>query len=295
MKHALTSPTLGRYGWGMSENKFKQASHAIWEAMAPGWEEHHAYLEEAARSVTTRMLERLEPSPGDVILDEAAGTGVVGLSASGLVGPNGRVIISDFSSAMIDAASRRAEELGLENVAFQVLDAEQLDLPDDSVDGIFCRWGYMLMANPDAALAEAHRVLRGDGGVVCAVFAGPEQNPWAALPARVLQERGHIPPPEAGAPGILALSDEDRLRSLFTGAGFAEPTIEEAAFSFRYDDTDEYWEFLNGMAGAIAMVLGRLDEDERESVRDEVARRIEPFGSSSGIELPASSLVVSAS
>jgi ubiquinone/menaquinone biosynthesis C-methylase UbiE len=279
----------------MDTADYRHASHAVWEAMAPGWDERHAYFEEIARPVTERMLERLDPSPGDAILDLAAGTGVVGFSGAALVGPTGRVIVSDFADAMVEVASRRAKELGLHNVECRVLDAERLDLPDESVDGVVCRWGYMLMADVAAALRETRRVLRADGRVACAVFAGPEQNPWAALPSRVLQQRGHIPPPESGAPGILALADRDRLRLLFTEAGFAGPAIEEVAFGFRFAGVDEYWEFLNSAAGAIAMVLSRVGEDERERIRGEIAEQLDAFGGSGQIELPATSLVVSAS
>jgi ubiquinone/menaquinone biosynthesis C-methylase UbiE len=279
----------------MDRADYSRASHAVWEAMAPGWDERHAYFEEIARPVTEQMLELLDPSPGDAILDLAAGTGVVGFSAAALVGPTGRVIVSDFASAMVDVASRRAEELGLDNVECRVLDAERLDLPDGSVDGVLCRWGYMLMADAAAALRETRRVLRADGRVACAVFAGPEHNPWAALPSRVLQQRGHIPPPEAGAPGILALADRDRLRLLFTEAGFADPAIEEIAVGFRFAGVDDYWEFLNGAAGAIAMVLKRLGADERERIRGEIAEQLGAFGGLGQIELPATSLVVSAS
>lgn len=278
----------------MDRTVYTRASHAVWEAMAAGWDERHAYFEEIARPVTEAMLERLDPSPGEAMLDLAAGTGVVGFSAAALVGPTGRVTVSDFSSAMVDAASRRAEELGLDNVECRVLDAERLDLPDGSVDAVLCRWGYMLMADAAAALRETRRVLRADGRVACAVFAGPEENPWAALPSRVLQQRGHIPPPDAGAPGILALADRDRLRRLFTEAGFAEPAIEEVAFGFRFAGEDDYWEFLNSVAGAIAMVLGRLGEDERERVRGEIGEQLAAFRGSGHIELPATSLVVSA-
>jgi SAM-dependent methyltransferase len=153
----------------------------------------------------------------------------------------------------------------------------------------------MLMADPAAALAETRRVLRRGGRLACAVFAGPEQNPWAALPSRVLQQRGHMPPPEAGAPGILALADRDRVRRLFSGAGFSEPQIEEVAFTWRFAGADDYWEFLTGAAGAIAMVLGRLDDDERRRVREQVAERVASFGGPGGIALPAVSLVASAS
>jgi ubiquinone/menaquinone biosynthesis C-methylase UbiE len=262
--------------------------------MAPGWDERHAYFEEVARPVTERMLELLDPSPGDAILDLAAGTGVVGFSAAALVGPTGRVIISDFAGAMVDVARRRAEELGLDNVESRVLDAERLDLPDASVDGVLCRWGYMLMADPAAALRETRRVLRTDRRVACAVFAGSEQNPWAALPSRVLQKRGHIPPPEAGAPGILALADRNRLRRLFSEAGFADPAIEEVEFGFRFSGSDDYWEFLSRAAGAIAIVLDRLGEDERERIRSEIAEQLGAFGGAGEIELPAASLVLSA-
>jgi SAM-dependent methyltransferase len=241
------------------------------------------------------MLERLAPAHGQVILDLAAGTGVVGFAAAALVSSGGRVIVSDFSEAMVEAAERHAAELGLANVECRVLDAEGLDVPDEAVDGVLCRWGYMLMADPAAAFAETRRVLRRGGRLSCAVFAGPEQNPWAALPSRVLQERGHLPPPEAGAPGILALADRDRLRRLFTGAGFSDPQIDEVAFTFRFPDADEYWEFLTDAAGAIALVLGRLEDDELERARRQIAERVASFYGAGGIELPAVSFVASAS
>jgi ubiquinone/menaquinone biosynthesis C-methylase UbiE len=278
----------------MEGTDFRRASHAIWEAMAPGWDERYSYFEEIARPVAERMLERLDPSPGEAILEIAAGTGIVGFSAARLVGSTGRVIVSDFATAMVDVASRRAAELGLTNVECRVLDAERLDLPDECFDGVLCRWGYMLMADPSIALRETRRVLRADGQVVCAVFAGPELNPWAALPSSLLQQRGHMPLPESGAPGILALGDRNRLRRLFTDAGFADPLIEEVAFAFRFAGVDDYWEFLNGAAGAIAMVLGGLNNEERRQIRAGIAERLDAFAGPQHIELPATSLVVSA-
>jgi SAM-dependent methyltransferase len=153
----------------------------------------------------------------------------------------------------------------------------------------------MLMADPAAALAETHRVLRRGGRLSCAVFGDPQRNPWAALPADVLRERGHMPPPQAGAPGILALADLERLRGLFAQAGFSEPQIDEVPFTWRYADTDDYWRFLTGVAGALAMVLGRLEEDERARVRQEIDRRTAPFAGNGGLALPGMCLVVSAS
>ncbi|TML15097.1 MAG: methyltransferase domain-containing protein [Actinobacteria bacterium] len=275
----------------MDATEFKRASRAVWEAMAQGWEDRHAYFEERARPVAERMIERLAPTPGQTILDVAAGTGVVGFAAAGLVVSDGRVIVSDFSQAMVDAATRRAAELGLVNVECRVLDAEQLDLPDDAVDGVLCRWGYMLMADPKAALNESRRVLRRGGRLSCAVFGAPEQNPWVALPSKVLHEHGHMPAPDAGAPGILALADRGRLRRLFVQAGFSEPHVEEVAFTWRFRDGDDYWAFLTGAALAIAAVVDRLEEDERGRVREEIVERLRPLYIGEEIELPAVSLV----
>ena len=104
-----------------------------------------------------------------------------------------------------------------------------------------------------------------------------------------------MPPPEAGAPGILALADRDRVRRLFTGAGFSDPKIEEVAFTWEFRDVDDYWEFLAGAAGAIAVVLGRIGVDERRQVREQIADRVASFVSAGRVELPAVSLVASAS
>jgi SAM-dependent methyltransferase len=275
-------------------SEFKHASHAVWEAMAPGWTERHGWFQTTTRPVTERMLEVLQARPGETILELGAGTGVVGFTALAALGGETRLIVSDFSPAMVEAARNKGAELGFEHVEYRVLDAEALELPDESVDGVLCRWGYMLLAEPGRALAETRRVLRDGGCVSCAVFAGPEKNPWAALPMSVLVESGHVPPPEPEQPGILALADATRLRQLFTDAGLAEPEIDEVPFAFSFTGEDDYWRFLTDMAGAIAMALGRLDDNSRSEVRANLATRLEPYRAPDGLELPAVSLVAAA-
>lgn len=274
--------------------EFTRASHAVWQAMARGWDERHAYLETRARPVAERMLERAELAPGMTVLEVAAGTGVVGLAAARAVAPGGRVILSDFSPAMLEAAARHAAALGIEGVELRELDAQAMDLADDVADVVLCRWGYMLMPDPAAALAETRRVLRPGGRLSCAVFGEPAENPWAALPARVLQRRGHMPASSAAAPGILALGDRDRLAGLVTGAGFATPLIEEVGFVWTFDGEDDFWAFVNDAAGALAMVLARLDPAERAAVKAEIMETLAPFSGTGGMELPALCLVASA-
>lgn len=272
---------------------FKSASRSIWEAMAPGWDSRHAYFEERARPVTERMIERLAPEPGQTVLDVAAGTGVVGLSVAPVVGQAGRVVVSDFAQGMVDAARRHAESLGLTNVECRTLDAERMDLDDAAVDGVVCRWGYMLLGDPAAAMAETRRVLRPGGRLSTAVFGAADRNPWVTVPTQVLREAGHMPA-ASGGPGILALGDPERLRSLITDAGFAEPSIDEVEFTWTFAGVDDYWVFLSESAGAIAMVLSRVPAGELDAVREAVAERIAEYAGPAGLEVRAMSLVAAA-
>ena len=188
-----------------------------------------------------RLVERLDPQPGQTILEIAAGTGDTGFAAARAIGEDGKLISTDFAPGMVEAARKGSEALGLENVEYRVLDAEQMDLEDDSIDGVVCRFGYMLMADPGRALAETRRVLRDGGRLGFAVWATPDQNLWAAIPGMAMVERGHLPPPEPGAPGIFALGDPERISELVTGAGFGEPEIEQVELEWGYGDADEHW------------------------------------------------------
>jgi tRNA A58 N-methylase Trm61 len=101
------------------------------------------------------MVARLDPQPGQTILELGAGTGETGFAAARLIGDSGRLISTDLPPAMVEVAKRRAEELGVGNAEFRVVDAEHIDLEDSSVAGILCRWAYMLMPDPPAALADS--------------------------------------------------------------------------------------------------------------------------------------------
>src|SRR5437899_1315154 len=112
--------------------EYRRASHAVWEAMAAGWDARHAFVERITQPVTDRLLERLRPARGEASLELAAGPRLLGLAGPGAPRVHGRVTLRDFSPAMVEAASRRGAELGLEGVEYRVADAERLDLPAGS-------------------------------------------------------------------------------------------------------------------------------------------------------------------
>jgi SAM-dependent methyltransferase len=187
---------------------------------------------------------------------------------------------------MVAAARRRATELRVANAEFRVLDAERMDLATDSVDGVLCRWGYMLMINLAAAFAETRRVLRPAGRLAFSVFAGPEHNPWASHIGRILVARGHMAPPDPSAPGIFALADPNRVQDLVTGAGFVAPRIEEVPMQWRFADPEAYWRFLTEMAGAISPVLRSLRPEEQAAVRAQLRQEVASFTHDGGYDIP---------
>jgi ubiquinone/menaquinone biosynthesis C-methylase UbiE len=131
---------------------YRQASLDTWDRMAAGWEDDRRSVWESSRVVGEWLVDALDPQPGETVLELACGVGDTGLAAAARLGSSGRLISTDFSTQMVAAARRRADELGVSNVEFRTMDAERMDLDDDSVDGVLCRWGYMLMADPAAAL-----------------------------------------------------------------------------------------------------------------------------------------------
>jgi ubiquinone/menaquinone biosynthesis C-methylase UbiE len=214
--------------------EYRQASHEIWQQMAAGWDGWNDWLAEASRPATDQMVDALAPKPGETILELAAGAGVAGFLAASVRGGEGRLIMTDFSEQMVEAERRRGAALGVSGVEYRVMDAEQIDLEDESVDGVLCRWGYMLMADPAKALRETHRVLRPGGRLSFSVWGAPEDNPWASVPGRILVQRGHMPAPESDAPGIFAMANPQRIVELVTGAGFDNPDLVEVPMAWHF-------------------------------------------------------------
>jgi SAM-dependent methyltransferase len=177
---------------------------------------------------------------------------------------------------------RRLAEFGVTNAEFRELDAERMDLAAESVDGVVCRWGYMLMADPGAAFRETYRVMRPNGRLAFSVFGAPDRNAWASLIGRILVAEKHMPPLAPGAPGIFALSDPKRIRDLVIRAGFAPPDVVEMQLTWRFPTPDAYWRCLTEMAGAISPILVGLPPETQPEVRACLDDSARPFRAGDG-------------
>lgn len=270
----------------MDLQTYRETSQRIWDEMAPGWEDRREWILGVTGAINEWLVGQVDPQPGESILDMAAGTGDLGFIAAERVGTGGKVLCTDFSPAMLAAARRNGGRRGLSNVEYRVLDAEHMGLDDNSVDGVLCRWGYMLMADPAAALRETRRVLRDDGTLAFVVWQTPDRNPWAAIPGMTLVQRGHMPPPEPGAPGIFAMGLADQIVELVTGAGFGEPRLAELTFEWRYA-ADDLWDTLTRLAGPLAAVINGLPDEERRATRAAVEESLAQYRRDGEFVVPA--------
>jgi ubiquinone/menaquinone biosynthesis C-methylase UbiE len=265
-------------------------SDGQWRALAPRWAQGRELLWSATRPVSTWLVDRLDPRPGQVILDLAAGTGETGLLAAARLGDGGRLISADREPAMVEAAERLAEAASISNAEFRVLDSARIDLGDDSVDGVLCRFGYILKGSPPPALREIRRVLRPGGRLAFAVWAEREQNPWMTVPSEAMVSRGHLRPQTREEANLSARRTPESIAELLAEADFAAAEIEQMPVAYRFADADELWCFVSELRGPVALALGELDERERAAVQAEIESRA--GRTNAGFELTGVSLNV---
>jgi ubiquinone/menaquinone biosynthesis C-methylase UbiE len=76
-----------------------QESLHHWSAVAPAWEAYRDRVFEHTRAVSDRLVDRIDPQPGYTVLELTAGAGETGFLVADRLGPNGRLISSDFVPA----------------------------------------------------------------------------------------------------------------------------------------------------------------------------------------------------
>ena len=271
----------------MSLEETRAKSLAIWNEMAAGWDRQSDYLWETGRKVGEWMVEKIDPKLGQTILELAAGPGMTGFVAAKLIGDEGKLISTDFATQMVEVAQKIAATLGVTNAEFRAMDAEKIELPDDSVDSVLCRWGLMLMVGPLAALKEIRRVLKPGGRLAFSVWGSPQDNMWASVPGMVMVSLGKMEMPDPNAPGgIFSMAENATIERMLREAGFTKWEIEPIGVAWRFASEDEYWSFLNDVAGAVSLLLREMDEDSLAEIRQALRLQLENFREGDGYSLP---------
>lgn len=273
---------------------YDELNRLMWDRLADAWNARRAWNEGAVRPVTDWLLDQLALTPGQTLLELAAGNGETGLIAAARLSA-GRVILTDQSPRMVETARRRGEELGLKNVEYRAMDAEHLPLGYSSVDSVVCRFGYMLMARREVAMAETRHVLRRGGRLAFSVWGDPQENPFFILPFSVLIDRGYWKPDPRKPNMFFTLAKPELISKLVTSVRFPEPVIKRVELRYRFEDADSFWSFMTDLAGPFAMTLAKLDERERATLRAATEERCAPFRSGRGFDFPAIALVAATS
>jgi SAM-dependent methyltransferase len=280
----------------MDAEAYRADSRERWEEAAKGWGEHREEMQRDAMEVSRWMLDAAGLQPGHTVLELAAGLGDTGLLAAELVAPGGRAIITDGAEAMVELARARAKEVGATNVEIRPMEAEWIDLPAASVDAVLSRFGYMLLADPEAALRETRRVLRPGGRVALAAWAAAEHNPWLTRIGGVMIERGLMQREPPDTPGPLAFGVPGRIEELLDATGFDDIEVQALDLEFHAASLDEWWDHAVATSGRFARIVGGLSPAEHYAVRDAVdaayAEFVRPDGS---VAIPARTFVAAAS
>jgi demethylmenaquinone methyltransferase / 2-methoxy-6-polyprenyl-1,4-benzoquinol methylase len=115
-----------------------------------------------------RFVRRVKPRAGEDILDMAGGTGDI---AFRLARKGARVTVADINQAMLDVGLERAAKRGIPGLVWSRENAAVLSFADRSFEAYTIAFGIRNVTRIDAALAEAHRVLKHGGRFFCLEFS----------------------------------------------------------------------------------------------------------------------------
>src|SRR6185312_10863955 len=121
-----------------------------WSARAALWRERPPVRNATTRMSAELMLAVLDRRPNMRVLDVACGMGEPALTiAAGIAEIDGQVVASDLVEEMLALARENAARRHVDNIDFQIADAEALPFDDESFDAVTCRYALMLL--PDAS------------------------------------------------------------------------------------------------------------------------------------------------
>lgn len=259
-----------RYGWDLAAGDYE-----------PLWQRQLA-------DARTALFSAASVAVGERVLDVACGTGLVALEAARVVGVKGWVTGVDLAGNMVAAARQRAAALGLSNVTFQRMDAQELELPDASFDVVLCALGLMYVSDPVAALSEMRRVLRPGGRMVVAVWGERSRCGWAPLFEIVDSEVS-----SEVCPLFFQLGERDVLAELCVKMRFDVLAHQRFSSTLAYVDADEACDAAF-VGGPVALAWSRFAEDVRQRVRRRYISAIAPWSQGNGYRIPGEFVIVAA-
>ncbi len=254
-----------------------------WDQAAHGWNRHttiiRAWLEEATRA----MLDAARIAPGASVLDIAAGAGDQTLDIALRVGPQGRVLATDISAAILALAADNARQAGWRNVDTQVADAQALGLEGAGFDAAVCRLGLMFCQAPLDALRAARSALKPRGHFSALVFSQPQRNPCLGVMMATALRHAGSPPRSPYAPGtLMSLGEPGLFARLLHTAGFVDIEMQMIDAPFRLPTSRDYVDFVRTSGSPIMEILAPLPVSAQRAAWDDMAVQLTVFDTATG-------------
>jgi ubiquinone/menaquinone biosynthesis C-methylase UbiE len=259
-----------RYGWDLAAATYE----ALWQA--------------SLADAQAALLDIAALAPGEQVLDVACGTGLVTLAAARAVGPAGQVLGVDIAGRMVEALQQRAAAAGLPQVVTARMDAEQLALPDASVDVVLNALGLMYLPSPGQALREVCRVLKPGGRAVFAVWGERARCGWAPLFGIVDAEVS-----SEVCPLFFGLGQGDALAGLCRSVGLKVSVERRLTSTLHHADGHQACEAAFA-GGPVALAWQRFDAPTRARVCTRYLAAIEAWRQGSAYRIPAEFVIVAA-
>ena len=185
-------------------------------------------------------------SPGEEVVDIGCGTGLTTREAARAAAP-GRVVGVDLSERMLERARQLTAAERLDNVRYELGDAQMQRFEPAGFDVAISRFGTMFFSDPAAAFANIAAALRPEARLVLLVWQPHEHNEWARAIDAALGDAAR--PPQPGADPF-SLGDAEATAGLLKGAGFE---------GVRLEDVHEPVFYGNDLDAALAVVRGFQD------------------------------------
>ncbi len=251
-----------------------------WNRAADGWARQQLAFDRAAAPVASRLVELARLEPGNRVLELASGLGDTGLVAAAKVGPTGSVVLSDAAPKMLDRLRDRVK--GSDHIEVRELFAEGLKFDTACVDAVLCRWGYMLLLDPTAALQETRRVLAPGGRVALAAWTSHDDNPWTGATLPALRDRGLLGDPTGPGPHMFSWADPSLIVEALENAGFFDIVVEPVDLVFEYGSFDDWWDARLDLSPDFAGRIAEISPEERDELTEELEREVEPWRQADG-------------
>jgi len=254
-----------------------------------GWDKasafYEAYWQKQLFPAQQKLLQFANIKGGERIIDIACGTGLVSFPAAEQTGNQGFVMANDISDKMVEAGTAIAKKRNLSNISFQRMDAEVLEVEDNSFDIALCALGLMYFPDPLKAIKEMHRILKPGGHAVVAVWGRRKNCGWAEVfeivDRRVASEV---------CPMFFNLGNDGTLQQYMNAGGFKNISIEKINTELNYSSGDEACgaAFLGG---PVALAYSKFSEGVKKEVYKEYLDSIKSFKNIDGYHVPGEFVV----